>query len=246
MNATADAFFGIFGMTRVEQPMKLDVVVPIEVKNPVNGSHGKATAYKALLVKELKAKVAEKLYEADRIASPDVALFEEALRSECHKGARVTLLRPYTSQPLDNDNLGVAFKNVRDSVASFLGEDDGSPRYHWRYTQVKARQVGQKLSKVKRRKKGEPKPELPPKRRNVAAYDTHIRIRIEIVPAAEVDPLLTALRALRVALTGLKDEAEKEPHHNWSLLERRCMDAEDALATADALATFDPKELYNV
>ena len=74
--------------------------------------------------------------------------------------------------------------------------------------------------------------------------DTHIRLRIEILPASDVDPFLTAVRVLREALADLKDEAEKEPHHNWSLLERRCLDAEEALATADALATFDPQEMY--
>jgi len=36
---------------------------------------------------------------------------------------------------LDDDNLAAAFKFMRDTIAAFLGLDDGSPLYIWRYAQ---------------------------------------------------------------------------------------------------------------
>ena len=36
---------------------------------------------------------------------------------------------------LDDDNLASAFKTVRDEIARYMGVDDGSPLYRWRYEQ---------------------------------------------------------------------------------------------------------------
>lgn len=36
---------------------------------------------------------------------------------------------------LDDDNLARSAKSVRDSVAHYLGHDDGDPGYDWRYAQ---------------------------------------------------------------------------------------------------------------
>lgn len=53
---------------------------------------------------------------------------------------------------------------------------------------------------------------------------------LALVAAADVDPLLTAVRVLREALV-----------QGYALT---LTDREKALATADALATFDPQEMY--
>ena len=46
----------------------------------------------------------------------------------------VTLTR-VGKRRLDDDNLAAAFKFVRDQVAHWVGVDDGSPLYEWRYGQ---------------------------------------------------------------------------------------------------------------
>ncbi len=38
-------------------------------------------------------------------------------------------------QKMDDDNLAVACKYVRDQIAAVVGVDDGSPLYTWRYAQ---------------------------------------------------------------------------------------------------------------
>jgi hypothetical protein len=40
----------------------------------------------------------------------------------------------------DGDNLAASLKAFRDSVAGFLGVDDGDSRVRWAYTQRKARE----------------------------------------------------------------------------------------------------------
>lgn len=136
-----------------------------------------------------------------------------ALANDEAMGARVTLLRPYARIPLDTDNLSGAFKGVRDEVAAFLGVDDRSERIHWRYCQVKA---------------------------DKRADAKHVRCRIEIVPAADVDPMRTAVRWAREHIESLR-----------SAMGNRLTDNEHTaiglvLDDIDRLATFDPQELYNV
>lgn len=112
-------------------------------------------------------------------------------------GARVTLLRPYARLPLDSDNLSGAFKSVRDEVAAFLGVDDRSDRLHWRYVQCKS----------------------------TKDLGVHVRLRIEIVPSADVDPMVLAVRVLRAALL--------DPVDPWV-----------AIKQADELTGFSPLEMY--
>lgn len=50
--------------------------------------------------------------------------------------ATVTLTR-IGKRTLDSDNLAGAFKYVRDEIARYMGVDDGSPLYTWRYEQRK-------------------------------------------------------------------------------------------------------------
>jgi len=39
-------------------------------------------------------------------------------------------------QSMDDDNLGISFKSLRDALAKWLGVDDGDPVVSWRYTQT--------------------------------------------------------------------------------------------------------------
>lgn len=211
MAATADAFFGIFGMTRmtrVEQPVILNVTVPIEVTRGQN-DRGHWRTKKARTDAEKKATHVALLIDA---ADPFFHRLEDS-----RLGARVTFLRPYKpGHPLDDDNLAGAFKYPRDEVARFLGLDDASPRYCWRYVQCKG---------DKKRADG-----------------MHARCRVEILPASDVDPLLTAVRELKRAASELLELAKVAGYVRSATYDN----AVDALATADALATFDPMELYNV
>lgn len=120
-------------------------------------------------------------------------------------GMRVTFLRPFhAGHPLDTDNLSGAFKYPRDAVARCFGLDDATDRIFWRYVQCKG---------DKKRPDG-----------------MHARCRVEILPAADVDPLKLAVRVLREALMR---------GYSLTLTSR-----EEAIAQADQLATFEPQELY--
>ncbi len=227
----------------------LNVTVPLVVTPKSNGSHGKNTNWKAAKVREEKQIIMDAIVAADDLDMGELgADFVGWLARNPDLGARVTMLRPYVSSPLDDDNLGNALKDTRDVVASFLGEDDGSIRYHWRYVQCKARSTGKKLSKPKRKKKladggttyGDP-PKAP---RMVPAYDTHVRIRIEIVPASDVDPLLTAVRVLRDAAALVLGTSSRTGDSTTSAPTRCFARLNEALAQADALATFNPLEMY--
>ena len=220
MNPLADAFFGIFNMKRVEQPMRLDVTVPLVVTRGQNNREHHMV--RAKRVKAERKAVSDKLYAADLEADPAYALFEDALNANPCVGARVTLLRPFARTPLDSDNLSGAFKGVRDEVAAFLGVDDKSERLFFRYVQCKA----QRRSEFYEGRKKDP-------------VDCNIRIRIEILPAADVDPLQTAVKVLRDMASRLRARVNCSD-------EGDLRDIDQALATADALAMFEPKELYDV
>lgn len=51
----------------------------------------------------------------------------------------VTLIRKYSGRKMDTDNAPISQKYVRDSIAKFLGFDDGDERCQWLYKQVKAK-----------------------------------------------------------------------------------------------------------
>jgi hypothetical protein len=146
-------------------------------------------------------------------------------------GARVTLLRPYARTPLDDDNLSGACKAVRDEVAAFLGVDDATDRIHWRYVQCKS-----------------------------VAKDCNVRIRIEIVPVADVDPLVMAVRVMAGASrevlahvsyglgVSVLDAPTPQPHA-WMFGRvdhgKLFFSLKQALTTADALTSFSPSsEMY--
>jgi hypothetical protein len=116
MNA-ADAFFGIFGMTRVEEPLKLTTTIDVTLGRGQN------------------------MREHYRVRANRVKWDGSTMASHMtdDRGARVTLMRPIARIPLDTDNLSGAFKGVRDEVAAFLGVDDKSERIHWVYTQEKGK-----------------------------------------------------------------------------------------------------------
>jgi hypothetical protein len=135
----ADAFFGIFGMTRVEEPLKLTTTIDVTLgrgQNMREHYRVRANRVKAERDATARALTAAGLKLARDIV-PGVAHFSAHLPEG--DGARVTLMRPIARIALDSDNLSGAFKGVRDEVASFLGVDDRSDRIHWVYTQEKGK-----------------------------------------------------------------------------------------------------------
>jgi hypothetical protein len=133
MNA-ADAFFGIFGMTRVEEPLKLTTTIDVQLGRGQNmREHYRVRANR---VKEEREATGKALLLA---VGPMAAWTLATAMDNTAKGARITLMRPIARIPLDTDNLSGAFKGVRDEVANFLGVDDRSDRIHWVYTQEKGK-----------------------------------------------------------------------------------------------------------
>ncbi len=94
-------------------------------------------------------------------------------------GARVTIVRPFVTTPLDNDNLSAACKAVRDEVAAFLGVDDASARLHWVYLQSPALVLGRSTK--------------PGRTRASTDHDTRPLLRIEVLPVGDIDPQAQAL-----------------------------------------------------
>lgn len=240
MTATADAFFGIFGMTRVEQPVILNVVVPIEVTSNVNRNEHFMARTRRVTKEHNAVEVA--LHKAWVLGGqPDLrGIFAGAHRLDL--GARVTFLRPYKDERghLDTDNASNSVKNVRDYVAGFLGLDDRTDRIHWRVFQVKAHTPYDSCVQPKCRTHTGTKSHKLCLRCKAVKPDCDLRIRIEILPASDVNPLLTAVRELRRAAVELLELAKVAGYVRSATYDN----AVDALSTADALATFDPKELY--
>jgi hypothetical protein len=192
MNA-ADAFFGIFGMTRVEEPLKLTTTIDVTLISKANAREHRRVRDQRI-IKERDATLVALKYQTGR---PDVVLMHD-------EGARVTLSRPYHETPLDDDNIRAAFKAVRDAIADFLGVDDGSSQLHWIYTQIKAERVGVKQSKpgwkkVKDKETGEVT-RVRKVVKNVAAYDTRPTITIEVMPIGDIDPQVKRVRELEAML----------------------------------------------
>lgn len=94
-------------------------------------------------------------------------------------GARVTIVRPFVTTPLDGDNLSAACKAVRDEVAAFLGVDDASARLHWVYLQSPAVVTGRSTK--------------PGRTRPSTDHDTRPTVTIEVMPVADIDPQAQAL-----------------------------------------------------
>ena len=95
------------------QSMKLRL--PIKLHNPLNGSHG----HWAAIAKRRKQERNTAYYAFPHgIKLPVV----------------VTLTR-IAPRLFDDDNLGAAFKSVRDGIADKIGVDDGSKQIKFKYAQ---------------------------------------------------------------------------------------------------------------
>ena len=80
-----------------------------------------------------------------------VALFMAANAKSFRKPKKnivVTLTRiiPPRGKVMDNDNAYRAFKSVRDSVAAYLGIDDGDPVCAWRCEQTRGAEHGIRIA----------------------------------------------------------------------------------------------------
>lgn len=162
--------------------MKITTTIDVQLGRGQNmREHYKTTARRK--DKEKKA-TKDALYAADLEADPEYALFEDVLNANPHKGARITVVRPYSPSagPMDSDNLSGSFKYPRDEIAAFLGVDDGSPRLHFIYQQTVAVKLG--MSVKKGRTKASPD------------YDTRPTVTIEVMPVADIDPQAKRVREL--------------------------------------------------
>lgn len=138
-------------------------------------------------------------------------------------GMRVTFLRPFhAGHPLDTDNLSGSFKYPRDAVARCFGFDDATDRIFWRYVQCKG-----------------------DKKRDDGMY---ARCRVEIVPASDVDPMVTAVRRLgEAALRVTRSDPLnlEQPDAGLMVVGGFALsELAKAIATAEALSFFDPMEMY--
>jgi hypothetical protein len=214
--------------------------VPIEVTSNVNRNEH-FMVRKNRVNKEHRA-VESALQLADLVA--DGYYVRNWLAENPAMGARVTFLRPYKDERgrLDSDNASNSVKNVRDYVAGFLGVDDRTDRIHWRVFQVKARWPFEPCGQAKCRTHTGTKSHKLCLRCKFVKPDCNLRLRIEIVPASDVDQMATAVRELKRATSELLELAKVAGYVRSATYDN----AVDALATADALATFDPQELYNV
>lgn len=105
----------------------IEFVIPVKTINEANGSHGHWRV-KAERRKEqrLEAKVecvaAFRCYKGEDVLFPSI----------------VTMSR-MSAGTLDDDNLRVSLKAVRDGIADAFGLPDNDPRIEWRYGQEKCR-----------------------------------------------------------------------------------------------------------
>jgi hypothetical protein len=154
-------------------------------------------------------------------------------------GARVTLVRPFVSLPLDSDNLSAAFKAPRDAIAQALGVDDGSARLHWVYLQEPAAVVGSstKAGKVSRRGKVLRKPTTRPSK----DHDTRPTVRIEVMPLEDIDPQQRAIRVLRRCLQVIADGFDHDDDaHKYGTPCRCCLAGRVLAETSDTNAQGQP------
>ncbi len=114
--------------------MKIEIEVPVRIRSEANiREHG---ARRGAYFKEQKEAVYYSMMKF-RHQLHLIAGSEEPLM--------VTLTR-FGDRRLDNDNLVSGFKSVRDSIASFIGIDDGSDRITWRYQQAHAKRFGARIT----------------------------------------------------------------------------------------------------
>lgn len=145
-------------------------------------------------------------------------------------GARVTLVRPFVSTPLDSDNLSSACKAPRDAVAQFLGVDDASDRLHWVYLQAPAVVLGRSTK--------------PGRTRASTDHDTRPTVRIEVLPVDRIDPQAEALAQAedREWALGVQVVAQQERLRLADTLADAARTLDDTAETRrvwDALAEWD-------
>ena len=103
---------------------RLHVTLPIPMRVYSEANRREHWRYKARRAKRQKAVVSWYLL---------------SLREQPHVPATVLCVKLGPSR-LDDDNLAGAFKHVRDSVATWLGVDDGSELVTWHYAQEHAKE----------------------------------------------------------------------------------------------------------
>lgn len=102
------------------------VVVPVKTRSPNQKEHWAATMRRV---------------DAEHTATELALAAHNDKRASLAKGCTVTLRRLSVGE-LDGDNLAIAFKAIRDSVAAWLlggtyGERDSDPRIEWVYEQAR-------------------------------------------------------------------------------------------------------------
>lgn len=110
-------------------PALVRVTLPLRTVSEANGQHGHwaARARRRKAQRGLACTVVGAHWRCSGLALPVV----------------VVLTRIAPSSGLDDDNLRVALKSVRDGVADALGLDDRDPRVAWQYAQRRpARRLG--------------------------------------------------------------------------------------------------------
>ena len=99
----------------------IEFVIPIKTVNEANGSHG-------------HWRVKANRRKAQRKISASYASVRKPLPLPC----AVTLIR-LSAGTLDDDNLRVSLKSIRDGIADAYGLADNDPWFDWRYGQEKAK-----------------------------------------------------------------------------------------------------------
>lgn len=105
----------------------IEFIIPIKTVNEANGSHGHWR------VKASRRKVQRNM----SFGMTSMRLPLPHLRAECLP-CIVTLARQ-SAGTLDDDNLRVSLKSIRDGIADAYGLADNDPRFEWRYGQEKAK-----------------------------------------------------------------------------------------------------------
>jgi hypothetical protein len=190
MSAAADAFFGIFGMTRVEEPLKLTTTIDVTLGRGQNmREHYRVRANRVKEEREATAKALKAAPLAGEVR------WEFMAESTAFDGARVTLMRPIARIALDSDNLSGAFKGVRDEVASFLGVDDRSDRIHWVYTQGKGKNLKPTIT-IEVMPVGDIDPQVKRVRELEAQLDRWVTFGVVALGTAEGHDIVTSTRRL--------------------------------------------------
>lgn len=103
----------------------IEFVIPVKTINEANGSHG-------------HWRVKAKRRKQQRTAAFNAVMFELIAGTSPHFPFVVTMSR-ISAGTLDDDNLRVSLKAIRDGIADAFGLPDNDPRIEWRYGQEKCK-----------------------------------------------------------------------------------------------------------